>query len=248
MPKFTFEVETFAPANKTHDARMNARAFRAPAFITDEENADVFAIDVQNNINYFTIAKLYSDIRRVKSRMDKLEAGTASYEKAEDRLKLMESRLHDFNDLRSYGYEFVPGVASLFTWAVIRATRKDSDTDYQLTYQNELLSAIYDARDMSDANIETLRLSVLGFMRYHARNMERYGRVFDIRFTYDQAREVVHFANAMRYNWTKATITERGNNDADVVAHCILSALRKTFGWDYEDYKPVRTRETINTI
>ena len=174
------------------------------------------------------------------NRLEKLEVASDAYDKTQDRIEKLEARLEDFESGCAYGWSFNAGFASLFTWAVIRASRRDANTDYVLNYQTELLRAIYDAENMGDAEIENLRLSVVGFMRYHCRNMEKYGKQFDIRFTTAQAKEVVHFANAHRFNWSKMSIIERETTDNDIIAHCILSALHKTFGWDMESTKTPR--------
>lgn len=238
--KYTFTINTFAPATDKHEARFNERTFRAPACVTSFDGVDALTIDVQNNINYFTRTRILTDIKRANNRLEKLEVASESYDKTQDRIEKLETRLDDFESGCSFGWTFNAGFASLFTWAVIRASRRDANTDYVLNYQIELLRAIYDAESMSDADIENLRLSVVGFMRYHTRNMEKYGKAFDIRFTTAQAKEVVHFANAHRFNWSKMSITERETTDNDIIAHCILSALRKTFGWDAESTKTPR--------
>lgn len=245
--RYNFTVRTFSPATNDRDARMNERTFRAPACVTSQENADAFALDVQNTINYYTRTRITSAIASVSKRMDALDASSASYDKASERYYKLESQLSDFDALRSCGYTYIAGFPALFTWATIRATRRvDAKTDVALRFDAELLRAIYDAQDMNDANIENLRLSVIGFIRHHSRGMDRYGKTFDIRFTTAQAREVVHFANASRFNWSRMTIAEREATDNDVLEHCILSALRKTFGWDAETIKRTPSRLIIN--
>ena len=243
--KYTFTINTFAPATDKRDARFNERTFRAPACVTSFDGVDAFAIDVQNNINYFTRSRIKADIKRACNRLEKLDVASDAYDKTQERIYKLESRLDDFENGCSYGWTFNAGFASLFTWAVIRASRRDADTDYVLNYQTELLRAIYDAESMNDADIENLRLSVVGFMRYHCRNMDKYGKQFDIRFTTAQTKEVVHFANSHRFGWSKMTITERETTDNDIIAHCILSALRKTFGWDAESTKTPRNAMKI---
>ena len=245
--RYTFNVHTFTPANNDHDARMNARTFRAPACIVSQEGADTFALDVQNTINYFTRTRIALALNATKKRMETMDTSTASYDKALATRTKLENRLDDFDDLSTCGYTYVGGLPALFAWASVRATRRiDSKTDVALRFDNELLDAIYDAHDMSDANIENLRLSVIGFIRHHARGMEKYGKTFDIRFTTAQAREVVHFANASRFNWTRKTITERETTNNEILEHCIFSALRKTFGWDAETIKRTPSRLIIN--
>ena len=243
--RYTFTIATFAPATDKRDARFNDHTFRAPACVASFEDVDTFTIDVQNNINYFTRTRIKADIKRANNRLEKLDVASDAYDKVQDRIEKLEARLEDFEDGCAYGWTFNAGFASLFTWAVVRATRRDADTNYVLNYQTELLRAVYDAEDMLESDIENLRLSVIGFMRYHCRNMGKYGKEFDIRFTSAQAREVVHFANAHRFGWNKMSITERATADNDIIAHCILSALRKTFGWDAENTKTPRNTMTI---
>ena len=245
--RYTFEVATFSPATDDRDARMNAHTFRAPACVTSQENADTFALDVQNTINYYTRTRIACALNAVNKRMETMDASTASYDKALATRDKLQARMDDFDALRSCGYTYVAGFPALFTWATIRASRRvDSKTDVALRFDTELLRAIYDAQDMSDANIENLRLSVVGFIRHHSRGMENYGKTFDIRFTTAQAREVVHFANASRFNWSRMTIAEREATDNDILEHCILSALRKTFGWDAETMKRTPSRLIVN--
>ena len=245
--RYAFTINTFAPANNDRDARMNARTFRAPACVTSQDNADAFALDVQNTINYYTRTRIACALNAVNKRMENMDASSASYDKALATRDKLQARMDDFDALRSCGYTYVAGFPALFTWATIRATRRvDSKTDVALRFDAELLRAIYDAEDMSDANIENLRLSVIGFIRHHSRGMENYGKAFDIRFTTGQAREVVHFANASRFNWSRMTIAEREATDNDILEHCILSALRKTFGWDAETMKRTPSRLIVN--
>ena len=245
--RYTFTVKTFTPATEKSDARMNARTFRAPACITSQESADKFALDVQNTINFYTRTRITCALDAVYNRMETMDVTSASYDKALVTRDKLDARLHDFDALREVGYTYVAGFPALFTWACIRATRRvDSKTDVTLRFDTELLRAIYDAQDMSDADIENLRLSVIGFIKHHTRGMENYGKAFDIRFTTAQAREVVHFANSNRINWGRMTIAERERTDNDVLEHCILSAVRKTFGWDAETVKRTPSRLIIN--
>lgn len=245
--RYNFTVRTFSPATNDRDARMNERTFRAPACVTSQDNADAFALDVQNTINYYTRTRISCALDAVNKRLETMDASTASYDKALATRDKLQARMDDFDALRSCGCAYVGGFPALFTWATIRATRRvDSKTDVALRFDHELLRAIYGAYDMSDANIENLRLSVIGFIRHHSRGMDNYGKTFDIRFTTAQAREVVHFANASRFNWSRMTIAEREATDNDVLEHCILSALRKTFGWDAETVKRTPSRLIIN--
>ena len=245
--RYNFTIRTFSPATNDRDARMNERTFRAPACVTSQDNADAFALDVQNTINYYTRTRITCALNAVNKRLETMDAASVSYDKALTTRDKLQTRMDDFDALRSCGYAYVSGFPALFTWATIRATRRvDSKTDVALRFDTELLRAIYDASDMSDANIENLRLSVIGFIRHHSRGMENYGKSFDIRFTTAQAREVVHFANASRFNWSRMTIAEREATDNDVLEHCILSALRKTFGWDAEAVKRTPSRMIIN--
>lgn len=245
--RYNMTIRTFTPATDKKDARMNEHTFRAPACITSEESAYKFALDVQNTVNYYARTRITVALDAVHKRMETMDASSASYDKALTRAEKLETRLHDFDTLRDVGYTYVAGLPALFTWACIRATRRvDSKTDVALRFDTELLSAIYGASDMSDESIENLRLSVVGFIRHHSRGMENYGKKFDIRFTTSQAKEVVHFANAHRFNWGRMTITEREATENDILEHCIFSALRKTFGWDAETTKRMPSRLIVN--
>lgn len=245
--RYTFTIGTFSPATNDRDARINERTFRAPACVTSQDNADAFALDVQNTCNYYTRTRIACALNAVDKRMETMDASSASYDKALATRDKLQARLDDFDALRTCGYSYVAGFPALFTWATIRATRRvDSKTDVALRFDTELLRAIYDAVDMDDASVENLRLSVIGFIKHHSRGMENYGKSFDIRFTTAQAREVVHFANASRFNWNRMTIAEREATDNDVLEHCILSALRKTFGWDAETVKRTPSRLIVN--
>lgn len=242
-----FKVTTFAPATDKKDARLVAREFRAPACVVGAENIDAFTLDVQNNINYVQRARISLALNAVNAKMDSMNADSTAYDKAWERSNKLSARLADFDNLATCGHTFTAGLPALFAWAVFRATRKlDSKTEMALNYDIELLRAVYDAADMSAENIESLRLSVIGFMRYHTRNMNKYGKVFDIRFTTNQAWECACFARSVRYNWNARTIAERETTDNEVIAHIILSALRKTFRWDVENIKRAPSRVIID--
>lgn len=247
MALATFTATKFAPATDKTPAHVNTRVFRAPACVVGAENLDAFTLDVQNNINYVQRTRIELALSSIATRMETMNADTTAYDKAWERKNKLELRLRDFDSFETCGHTFTAGLPALFTWAVFRAMRKlDSKTEMALNYDTELLRAVYDAQDMSAENIESLRLSVIGFMRHHTRNMSKYGKTFDIRFTTAQARECVCFANSMRYNWNAKTITEKEATDDEIVAHVILSALRKTFGWDTENIKRVPSRVIID--